>query len=116
MRPSTIKLLEAKRLQNSRDGNPRWDLTFELGTSLTFSIVTKSDAQIGYMDFPSSVGRSFTAVIEDGFLVSLAWGETLDISDPCECEGCWACSGQVPGCTCHVDWDALAEENREPWC
>lgn len=27
----------------------------------------------------------------------------------CTCPGCWACAGRVPGCTCDVDWDALAE-------
>lgn len=28
---------------------------------------------------------------------------------PCSCDGCWACVGNVPGCTCDVDWDAVAE-------
>lgn len=32
------------------------------------------------------------------------------MTDECSCEGCWACEGHVAGCTCDVDWDALAEE------
>lgn len=25
--------------------------------------------------------------------------------DPCTCEGCWACTGNVVGCTCDIAWD-----------
>lgn len=28
----------------------------------------------------------------------------------CTCDGCWACGGYEVGCTCDVDWDALAEQ------
>jgi hypothetical protein len=28
---------------------------------------------------------------------------------PCTCDGCWACTGRVVGCTCDIDWDELAE-------
>lgn len=30
----------------------------------------------------------------------------------CSCGGCWDCKGHVAGCTCDVDWDALAERNK----
>lgn len=30
----------------------------------------------------------------------------------CACDGCWACSGHVTGCTCDVDWDTVREEAR----
>jgi hypothetical protein len=29
--------------------------------------------------------------------------------EPCTCDGCWACEGRVVGCTCDIDWDAMAE-------
>jgi len=25
----------------------------------------------------------------------------------CACNGCWACSGTVAGCTCDVDWSKV---------
>lgn len=31
----------------------------------------------------------------------------------CSCEGCWACGGHEQGCTCDVDWDAIAEARLE---
>ena len=27
----------------------------------------------------------------------------------CTCDGCWACDGNTPGCTCDVDWDSITE-------
>lgn len=30
-------------------------------------------------------------------------------TEPCTCEGCWACTGHVVECTCDIDWGALAE-------
>lgn len=32
--------------------------------------------------------------------------------EPCTCSGCWGCSGHVIGCTCDIDWDAVAERDR----
>jgi hypothetical protein len=32
--------------------------------------------------------------------------------DPCTCPGCWACAGQVVGCTCDIDWDEMTELHR----
>lgn len=29
--------------------------------------------------------------------------------EPCLCPGCWACDGLEMGCTCDIDWDAMAE-------
>ena len=29
--------------------------------------------------------------------------------EPCTCVGCWACAGHEMGCTCDIDWDAMAE-------
>jgi hypothetical protein len=31
----------------------------------------------------------------------------------CSCDGCWACSGHEPDCTCDVDWDAIAEARMD---
>lgn len=31
----------------------------------------------------------------------------------CDCPGCWACKGNVPGCVCAIDWDAIAERQRD---
>ena len=31
----------------------------------------------------------------------------------CSCDGCWACSGHVAGCTCDVDWDRMADERND---
>jgi len=25
-------------------------------------------------------------------------------AEPCDCAGCWDCTGKVRGCTCHIDW------------
>lgn len=29
--------------------------------------------------------------------------------EPCTCDGCWCCEGHVVGCTCDINWDAIAE-------
>lgn len=28
-------------------------------------------------------------------------------NDPCTCTGCWACPGNVLGCTCDIDWECV---------
>ena len=31
----------------------------------------------------------------------------------CDCDGCTFCAGRVVDCTCHVDWDELAEQRHD---
>lgn len=42
--------------------------------------------------------------------------------EPCTCRGwtihhekCFCYPGQVPGCTCDIDWDTMAELSRDGW-
>jgi hypothetical protein len=34
--------------------------------------------------------------------------------EACTCDGCGACTGNIYGCTCDVDWD-MAKEIRDMW-
>lgn len=33
--------------------------------------------------------------------------------EACTCNGCWACDGNVVGCTCDIDWDVAFEARHD---
>ena len=85
------------------DAATSWPPTAETGLHLVRPRSARSDVlgTCGVADVAGAAGA--TGGHDDRLPLSL-W--------VCTCDGCWACSGRLIGCTCDVDWDAIRGEAR----
>lgn len=69
-RAITGRVTEAKRLTNSRDGNPRWRLTVEVDGRVE-RYLTLPDGAIGYAVSPATLPRWYDLALEDEWVVEM---------------------------------------------
>lgn len=110
-RAITGLVTEAKRLINSRDGNPRWRLTVEVDDRAE-RYLTLPDGAVGHAVSPAALPRWYELDLKDGWVVDMREFTPITVHEGATPEGD-SFAMEPPTCvTCGLSSDDPAEGRR----